>query len=83
MKYATLKITIEALDAESQAGSLMIAGDIAKQCKIIFDWGFPKMQYKKIILCPHCKQESPLEVVDAIQISCPKCGASLKDAIEF
>lgn len=83
MKYTTIKITIEALDVEAQTNSLMLAGEIARFFKVFFKWGNPKMSYKIKILCPHCKQESPLELVDHNDLKCPKCGGNLKEAIEL
>ena len=83
LEYTTLKIEFEARSPDSQVQTLMLAGQILHD---LFDLkhSFPKMTFCKKILCPQCKQESRLEVVDALAVSeCPKCGASLKEAIEI
>ena len=79
LEYTTLKIEFEARSPDSQVQTLMLAGQILHD---LFDLkhSFRKMSFCKKILCPQCNQESRLEVVG---VKCPKCGASLKDAIEI
>ena len=82
MKWSTLEVTFKALEPTTQSDSIIIAGDMIRTLVAFFNYGKPNFTFSKVVLCPQCKQESPLELVDVIE-KCPKCGASLKEAIEI
>ena len=84
MKWSTLEVTFKALEQTTQSDCIIVGGDLIRTLVSVFHYGKPKLTFSKIVLCPKCKQESPLEVVNVLAPpQCPKCGANLKEAIEI
>ena len=82
MKWSTLEVTFKALEPTTQSDCIIIAGDMIRTLLAFFNYGKPKLTFSKVVVCPECKQESPLKLLDFIE-KCPKCGASLKEAIKI
>ena len=85
LEYTTLIITFDSGIASSDIDAIMLSsGCIEKMLELQPHFGKPKFTIERYVICPNCKQESSLEVVDALGVpQCPKCGASLKEAIEI
>ena len=85
LEYTTLKITFDSGIASSDIDAIMLSsGCLEKMIELQPHFGKPKLTIERYVICPKCKQESPLELIELpSHPQCPKCGASLKEAIQI
>ena len=79
LKYSHITVTIDMNDAYGQVRGFEIVGKILEGGQP----SIPEIKFNKSVVCPRCKEESTLSMIDNIGVECPFCHMTLRREVEI
>jgi len=78
LEYATLTVTVNSNDPQSEVEALLICGRVINTCFNELHWEKPNIKLKVNPLCPKCFQRMTEGNPDDSFFHCEKCGITAK-----